>query len=46
LTDYKWSSSDTAVATVNSVGVVQSKGLGRATIYVVAVGDAFNDAEV
>jgi len=45
-TDYDWSSSNPAVATVAIDGVVQTKGLGRTVIRATALGDVLNDDEV
>lgn len=45
-TDYQWSSSNPAVATVNVDGVVRTKGLGRAVIHATALGDVLNDDEI
>ncbi|CAK9273031.1 unnamed protein product [Sphagnum jensenii] len=44
--DFQWSSSNPTVATVNALGVVQTKGLGNAVIRVSALYDAHNNDEV
>lgn len=46
LSDYRWASSDVAVATVSSVGVVRVKGLGQAIIRVMASTNPMNSDEV
>jgi hypothetical protein len=44
--DFQWSSSNPTVATVNALGVVQTKGLGSAVIRVSALYDVHNNDEV
>lgn len=45
-TDYDWSSSNPAVATVNVDGVVQTKSFGRTVIRATALDDILNDDEI
>ena len=46
MTDYDWSSSNPAVATVNADGLIRTTGLGRTVIRATALGDVLNDDEV
>ncbi|KAI6671315.1 hypothetical protein NL676_006200 [Syzygium grande] len=45
-TDFKWFSSDTAILSVSTSGVVQAKKPGKSTIKVLSVYDSFNYDEV
>ncbi|XP_030530756.1 nuclear pore complex protein GP210 isoform X1 [Rhodamnia argentea] len=46
VTDFKWYSSDTAILSVSTSGVVQAKKPGKSTIKVLSVYDSFNYDEV
>ncbi|KAG0553510.1 hypothetical protein KC19_12G017200 [Ceratodon purpureus] len=46
MTDYDWSSSNPAVATVNADGLIRTTGLGRTVIRATALGDVLNDDEI